>query len=147
MKMKPIALVVAGMAAAALLSTPVFAAKVSLSDSAIDAVSGKANTFNFQSDSTAVTSMGSDASANIQFNWYQWTDDHSADSSFNKGANDQSGDESKVQQNVTNSQGANALIWGSVGQNVLLNTEGTGGVGVVGSQSNMAYGVFAGGGF
>ena len=145
MKMKPIALVVAGMAAATLLSAPVFAAKVSLSDKAIDEVSGKANDYTFSSDSTATVSLASDASANIQFDWYQWTDLHTADGSTNKGANDQSGSASQVQQNIAGQ--ANALIWGSAGQNVLTNTEGAGGVGVGNDQTNMSYGVFAGGGF
>jgi hypothetical protein len=145
MKMKPIALVVAGMAAATLLSAPVYAAKVSLSDAAIDAVSGKLNTYTFSSDSSATVSLASDASANIQFDWYQWTDLHTADSSTNKGANDQSGSASLVQQNISGQ--ANALIWGSAGQNVLVNSEGTPAAGVTGSQTNMSYGVFAGGGF
>ena len=145
MKMKPIALVVAGMAAATLLSAPVYAAKVSLSDEAIDAVAGKANTYTFTSDSSATVSLASDASANIQFDWYQWTDNHAVDASTNKGANDQSGSSSLVQQNISGQ--ANALIWGSAGQNVLVNTEGTNSAGVVGSQTNMSYGVFAGGGF
>ena len=145
MKMKPIALVVAGMAAATLLSAPVFAAKTSLSDSEMDKVAGKDNTYTFSSDSTAVVSLASDASANIQFDWYQWADLHSADTSTNKGANDQSGSSSQVQQNIAGQ--ANALIWGSAGQNVLTNTEGSGGAGVGNDQTNMSYGVFAGGGF
>ena len=145
MKMKPIALVVAGMAAATLLSAPVFAAKTSLSDTEMDQVAGKANSYTFSSDSSTIATLASDASANIQFDWYQWTDDHAADVSTNKGANDQSGTSSLVQQNITAS--ANALIWGSAGQNVLTNGEGTPGVGVGNDQVNMSYGVFAGGGF
>jgi hypothetical protein len=145
MKMKPIALAVAGMAAATLLSAPVFAAKVSLSDEAIDAVAGKDNTYAFASDNTAVVSLAADASANIQFDWYQWQDYHTGDGSTNKGANDQSGSASQVQQSVQGS--ANALIWGSAGQNVLTNREGSGGAGIASSQVNMSYGVFAGGGF
>ena len=141
MKMKPIALAVAGMAAATLLSAPVFAAKVSLTDEAIDAVSGKDNSYSFASDNTAVVSLASDASANIQFDWYQWQDLHSTDQSGNKGANDQSGTSSLVQQNISGQ--ANALIWGSAGQNVLVST----GASVGNDQANMSYGVFAGGGF
>jgi len=145
MKMNPIALAVAGMAALTVASAPVFAAKVSLSDAAMDKVSGKANNYTFGSDSTATVSLASDASANIQFDWYQWSDVHSNDASSNKGANDQSGSASQVQQNVSGM--TNALIWGSAGQNYLHNVEGTGGVGVAGSQNNMSYGVFAAGGF
>ena len=145
MKMKPIALVVTGMAAATLLSAPVFAAKTSLSNSEMDKVAGKDNTYTFSSNSTATVSLASDASANIQFDWYQWADLHSADTSTNKGANDQSGSSSQVQQNIAGQ--ANALIWGSAGQNVLTNTEGAPGPGVGNDQTNMSYGVFAGGGF
>jgi hypothetical protein len=145
MKMKPIALAVAGMAAAGLLSAPVFAAKVSLGDKALDAVSGK-NAYNFSSSNTATVSLASDASANIQFDWYQWEDNHSGDASYNKGANDQSGSASQVQQNIQGE--ANALIWGSAGQNVLNNVGSIGSAqGVASSQVNMSYGVFAGGGF
>ena len=142
MKMKPIALVVAGMAAATLLTAPVFAAKTSLSDVSLDGVVAKGNSYHFSSDSSAVVSLSSDASANIQFDWYQWSDSHSGDTSTNKGANDQSGSHSQVQQSLTGD--ANALIWGSAGQNVLINTSGSN---VGGSQTNMSYGVFAAGGF
>jgi hypothetical protein len=143
MKMKPIALVVAGMAATTLLTVPVFAAKTSLSDVEMAGISGKGqNGYTFTSDSTALVSLSSDASANIQFDWYQWSDSHTGDASTNKGANDQSGSNSMVQQCITGS--ANALIWGSAGQNVLTNT---GSSDVAGSQTNMSYGVFAAGGF
>jgi hypothetical protein len=145
MKMKPIALIVAGMAAATMLSAPVFAAKAVVSDTEMDAVAGKDNTYTFSSDSSATVSLANDASANIQFDWYQWGDDHSTDGSSNKGANDQSGANSTVQQNISGS--ANALIWGSAGQNVLTNVEGSGAVGVGNDQTNMSYGVFAAGGF
>jgi fructose 1,6-bisphosphatase len=146
MKMKPITLVVAGIAAATLLSAPSFAAKVSMSDTALDGVTGMANNdYTFSSDSTATLNLSSDASANIQFDWYQWTDDHSADTSSNKGANDQSCSASQVQQSITGS--ANALIWGSAGQNVLTNTTATTINGVGNDQVNMSYGVFAAGGF
>jgi hypothetical protein len=146
MKMKPITLVVAGMAAATLLSAPSFAAKVSLSDTAMDGISGMANnTYTFSSDSTATVNLSSDASANIQFDWYQWTDSHASDNSSNKGANDQSGSASQVQQSIQGS--TNALIWGSAGQNFLSNTGATGGTGIGNDQVNMSYGVFAAGGF
>ena len=141
MKMKPIALVVAGMAAATLLTAPVFAAKTSLSDVSLDGVVAKGNSYHFSSDSSAVVSLSSDASANIQFDWYQWTDTHHNDQSQNKGANNQSGSHSQVQQSVSGQ--ANSLIWGSAGQNVLLNTSSS----VGNDQANMSYGVFAAGGF
>jgi hypothetical protein len=140
MKMKPIALVVAGVAAATVLTAPVFAAKTSLSDNALDTVAGKDNSYKFNSDSTATVSLSGDSSANIQFDWYQWTDNHSNDNSSNKGANDQSGATSHVQQSISGQ--INSLIWGSAGQNALTNTGS-----ITGSQNNMSYGVFAAGGF
>jgi hypothetical protein len=143
MKMKPIALVVAGMAAAGVLSAPVFAAKTALSDAALDNVVGQGNnTYLFNSGQSATVSMD-EGSANIQFDWYQWSDNHKGDTSTNKGANDQSGNSSTVQQSIQGS--ANALIWGSAGQNVLLNSGSGNTIGV--SQNNMSYGVFAAGGF
>jgi hypothetical protein len=141
MKMKPIALVVAGMAAAGVLAAPVFAAKTAVSDAALDNVTGKVNSYKFNSGESATVSL-SEGSANIQFDWYQWTDIHDKDSSTNKGANDQSGNSSLVQQSVQGQ--ANALIWGSAGQNVLTNSSTAT---ISGGQNNMSYGVFAAGGF
>ena len=145
MKKSPLALIIAGLAAGTLLSAPVFADTVALSDDAMDAIAGKANTYDFQSDQSATLSVGDDGSANIQFDWYQWTDDHSTDGSLDKGANNQSGASSNVQSTITTT--ANGIIWGALAQNTLVNDEGSGSVGVAGTQSNMSYGVFANGGF
>lgn len=145
MKKSPLALIIAGMAAATVLSAPVFADTVALSDDAMDAIAGKANTYTFTSDQNATLAVGDDGSANIQFDWYQWTDDHSTDGSLDKGANNQSGASSNVQSTITTT--ANGIIWGALAQNTLVNDEGTGGLGVAGTQSNMSYGVFANGGF
>ena len=141
MTTKPIVLVVAAMAVAILLSAPAFAAKASLSDEEIDAVSGNANNYTFSGDLSSTVSLAADANANIQFDWYQWTDVHVADDSNKKGANDQSGFASQVQQNIDGK--ANALIVGAAGQNVLNNSGGF----VGGSQTNLSYAAFASGGF
>jgi hypothetical protein len=119
MKMKPRMLLVAGMAAATLMSAPVFAAKVVISDAALDTVFGAANNSSFVSGISNSTVSGTNANGNIQIGSYQWSDDHSADSSVNKGANDQSGNLSQVQQNATTV--ANALAWGAVSQSVTTN--------------------------
>ena len=116
--MKPIALVAAGMAAATLMSAPVFAAKVALNDDALDLVYGAANSSIIYGTSNSTVSA-TNANGNIQIGSYQWDDDHSADSSANKGANIQSGDLSQVQQNA--STVANALAWGTVSQSVTTN--------------------------
>ena len=121
--MKFMALLVAGMAAATLLSTPAFAAKVVLSDEALDSVFGAANSTDIFGNSN-MTVSGLNANGNIQIGSYQWDDDHSADSSSNKGANNQSGDFSQVQQNATSV--ANALAWGAVAQTVTTNSADVG---------------------
>ncbi len=118
MKMKPIALLVAGMAAATLLSAPAFAAKVVLSDEALDGVYGAANSSIVYGTSDSTVS-GTNANGNIQIGSFQWDDNHSADSSFNKGANSQSGNLSQVQQNASTI--ANALAWGAVAQSITTN--------------------------
>jgi hypothetical protein len=145
MKKSQLAIIIAGLAAGTLLSAPVFADTVALSDTAMDAIAGKANTYTFSSDQSATLAAGSDASANIQFDWYQWTDDHSTDGSLDKGANNQSGASSNVQSTITTT--ANGIVWGALAQNTVVNTEGTPNAGIGGTQSNMAYGVFANGGF
>jgi hypothetical protein len=124
MKMKPIAMLAAGLAAASLLSAPVFAAKVALSDADLDRVFGEANsTIVYGTDNTTVS--GTNANGNIQIGSYQWDDNHSADSSFNKGANNQSGNLSQVQQNASSL--ANALAWGAISQSVTTNSADIGG--------------------
>jgi hypothetical protein len=141
MKKSQLAFIIAGMAAGTLMSAPVFAATTALSDTALDAVTGKANSFAFGATTTTNITAGDDASANIQVGWFQWTDDHSTDGSLDKGANNQSGASSNVQSNITTT--ANALFWGAVGQNTVENTGTT----IAGTQTNMGYGVFTNGGF
>ena len=129
-------------AAACLLASPAFAAKTSLGDSDLNKVTGKDNLYTFGDTATSTITNSQDASANIAFGWYQWTDDHSADVSDHKGANNQSGSASAVQQSVTAT--VNSLVWGAVGQNNLQNAAA---VLLSGDEVNMAYGVFAAGGF
>ena len=141
MVIKPIAVVVAGMAVALLLSEPVFAARALLSDEAIDEVAGAGNDYTFSGNSSATVSLAGGANGNIQLEGYQWSDDHSNDQSQSKGGNNQSGSASQVQQNISGH--ANALFVGSVSQNVLISSGGA----VGGSQNNTAYAVVASGGF
>ncbi len=129
-------------AATCLLASPAFAAKTSLDDGALGKVVGKANTYTIGSTSTMSVTNSNDASANIGFGLYQWSDDHSTDTSTHKGANDQSGQSSGVQASITGS--VNSLVWGAIGQNALTNGGTTT---LTGGEVNMSYGVFAGGGF
>jgi hypothetical protein len=141
MLMKPVVLVAAGVAAAVLLSAPVFAAKTPLSDEAMAEVSGHANDYTFNGNSNTTVSLAGGAGANVQFVGYQWSDNHASDQSQDKGANNQSGSASQVQQHVGGQ--ANALFVGSVNQNVLINSEGS----TSGNQNVTAYAVVAHGGF
>jgi hypothetical protein len=136
-------LLLVGMAAASLVTAAAQAAPTAIDDSALDGIAGKNNTFAMGSTAgvtTDVASMGNDNSANVQFIWYQWGDDHGQDGSNDKGANNVQGSASQVQQNITS--GVNALFWGGLGQNY-LNNSGE----ITGDQSNMGYGTFANGGF
>jgi len=100
------------------LALPVYAGTTALSDAALDAVSGKANTSTVAGVDTTTIS-GSTLNGNVQVGYYQWDDDHSADTSLNKGGNLQSGDSSQVQQNASSL--ANTLAWGAVSQSVTTN--------------------------
>ncbi len=140
MKMKPLALIMAGMAAGTLVSAPLFADPAALDDSSLDAVAGKANAYKFTTTVGTSNTMGSDNSANIQFGYYQWSDDHSADASKVKGGNDISGVSSQVQQNATAAN--NAIFWGGWTANNIINTAP-----VASQQMNMAYATMGAGGF
>ena len=138
--MKSIALATAGLAATTLLSAPVFAEKVPVSDTELSAVYGAANNSAFVGAIENSTVSATNASGNIQVGHFQWTDDHTADASINKGANNQSGDYSMVQQNAIVM--ANALAWGTVAQSVTMNTAS-----VAGSQRTESWAVMFIGGF
>ena len=119
MKKKSITFVVSAMAAATLLSAPVFAAKLPLSNTDLDAVSGAANNL-YVGSSADSTVNGSNANGNIQVAYFQWDDNHSHDQSINKGGNIQNDDQSEVQMNATVE--ANALAWGAIAQSITTNT-------------------------
>jgi hypothetical protein len=134
-------LLFAGMASAALLTAAVTtsqAAPTAMSDAGLDTISGKAN--NVTSATLDVsTTFGNDQSANVQWGFYQWYDDHTVDNSTVKGGNQMDGASSSVQATVMETN--NALFWGGLGQNAINSVSiGTGG-------ANMAYGTFAAGGF
>jgi len=135
-------LLFSGMAAASLLTAAVtatsYAAPAVVSDSALDAITGKNNVSSSSALAISVAFTGSDASANVQWAYYQWYDNHASDTSKVKGGNRFDGSTSAVQQSV--SELNNAIFWGGLGQNSLHTGAMSGG-------SNMAYGTFAGGGF
>ena len=117
--MKLITLIVACIATTTLPWTTALAAKVPLSDEELDAISGMANTMDVGNANSSIIS-GVNMNASIQIGSFQWNDNHTQDSSLDKGANNQSGIESQVQQYVT--AVTNALAWGTVAQSVTINT-------------------------
>ena len=121
------------------LALPVYAGTTVLSDEALDAVSGKANVSTVGgTDTTSIT--GTTLNGNIQVGYYQWDDDHSGDSSTNKGGNLQSGNNSAVQQN--GSAAANTLAWGAVSQSVTTNNADIGQTQAMESWATMYIGGF-----
>jgi len=87
--MKKATLILGGIAVLALMAMPVWAGMSPIADSDLAGISGKAsNQYLFSGTSNTSQILTSDNSANIQVGWYQWNDDHSADVSDHKGAND-----------------------------------------------------------
>ena len=141
MQVKLLTGVVVSMAATLMLSaSPAFADKVPVSDATLDAIYGAANNVDINGPSTRTIS-GLNMNGSIQVGSFQWDDNHAGDSSLNKGANNQSGDYSMVQQNAT--AVANALGWGAIAQSVTTNNNAA----VAGNQTTEAWAVLFVGGF
>ena len=138
--MKVIVFILACMAAVTLPCNTALAVKVPLSDKELDAISGMANTVNIGNANSSIIS-GVNMNGSIQIGSFQWDDNHTGDSSVDKGANNQSGIESQVQQHVTAL--TNALAWGTVAQSVTINTNSP----VHGDQTTSSYAVMFIGGF
>jgi hypothetical protein len=133
--------ILGGMAMLALLlAVPVRSEMVTASDSDLSGITGKVNnTLTFTGG--AVTDITAGGSANVQFGWYQWNDDHSADVSINKGGNNQSGDTSAVQENVV--ADSNLINWGAAANLIWISaTESS-----TGSIAQMPYATMGVGGF
>lgn len=133
-------LLFAGMAAATLLSAAVSAAPAVIGDDELSAISGKDNTTSASGSLSVTAAMTGDNSANIQWGFYQWGDDHSTDGSKVKGGNQVDGTNSTVQASVAASN--NAFFWGGLGQNELSVSTDLGD-----GAMNMGYGTFGNGGF
>lgn len=107
-----------------LASVPALAGSIALTDSQLDAVSGKANSSTVGgSDTTSVLGITS-TKGNVQVGYFQWDDTHAGDTSLNKAGNIQSGNNSMVQQNAT--AVVNILAWGGASQAVTNNTASIG---------------------
>ena len=137
-------LLYSGMAAASLLTAAFNATShadsVVASDEDLDQIAGKAgNRFytNFQF-KVYLAFTGIKADDNVQWGIEQWSDNHATDVSVGKAANHYDGTSSTFQAVVTEMN--NAIFWGGLGQNALD-------VGSMSGGTQLAYGVFADGGF
>lgn len=115
------------------------AAPTAVSDDDLDAISGKANSF--ETDASLGINLaltGGNQNGNVQLGSYQWFDNHSSDTSQGKGGNRFDGEQSTVQAKVTAVN--NSIFWGALGQSA-LNT------GILAGGSNMAHSTMMVGGF
>jgi hypothetical protein len=90
--------------AVALWVLPVTAEMALVGDTDLAQISGKNNSMGCGCGEASVD-------GSIQINDYSWTDNHAADNSNHKGANDQSGDNSQVQQTFVGQ--LNGITWGA----------------------------------
>ncbi|HKJ22914.1 MAG TPA: hypothetical protein VKA13_07480 [Gammaproteobacteria bacterium] len=112
-------------ACAMFLATPVYAAKQTMDDQSLAGITGKASNQATVSGNSSLNEFMNSAAGTVQVGYYQWNDDHSADASDHKGANDQSGANSMVQQNINAVE--NTLAWGGASQAATVNTASIGG--------------------
>ena len=105
---------------------PAFAAPLALSDAQLDSVSGKAGNLATVggANTTSITGLQGVAGS-IQVGYYQWADNHSSDTSQNKGGNIQSGNFSMVQQHAA--VAANQIAWGGASDSITNNVADIGG--------------------
>jgi len=121
-------------------ATPAFAAKHLVNNVELDGISARASNQVAISGNSFLKGLMNSSNGSIQVGSYQWSDDHSTDGSNHKGANDQSGAFSRVQQNVTTT--INALVWGAAAQVSTVNTAP-----VHGDQTTQAWATMFLGGF
>jgi hypothetical protein len=108
--MKSFLSILVGWVALGLLpALPVYATSlVAVDDSVLSAISGKGNDSQLLGDSSLFIEGGD---GNVQVGYFQWDDNHGADASNHKGANDQSGANNAAQANVVSS--SNSITWGT----------------------------------
>lgn len=122
------------------LATPVYAAKQTMDDQALAGITGKGGNQTTISGTSSLDMSQVSTAGSVQAGYYQWSDDHSSDASNHKGANDQSGAHSRVQQNIAVQE--NSLAWGGPSQSVTLNTAA-----IAGNQKTQAWWTMYLGGF
>ena len=102
--------------AAFVVAAPLYAATVAVSDEDLAGISGKeAEAIGTGGTGTAIAVgpgvYADEGFGNSQTGSYDWTDSHTTDQSNHKGANDISGSDSVVQQNVVATD--NTITWGA----------------------------------
>lgn len=100
--------------AAVLASSMAVAGQSSLSDAALEQITGKDNSATFTTSTTIANTMAGTSNGNVQVGFYQWEDNHSGDLSYAKGGNTANGDTSNVQASVTGEN--NIFGWGAAAQ-------------------------------
>lgn len=127
-------------ACAILLAAPAYAARKTMDDQSLAGISGKGdNSATIGGSSSLNLFMGKDGGS-VQVGFYQWNDNHSSDNSDHKGANDQSGNHSMVQEHIASVE--NTLAWGGASDAVTVNTAKVGGDQVTQSWWTMYLGGF-----
>lgn len=121
-------------------TAPAFAAKQIVDNTELQGISARATNQVSISGSSFLNELMNNTHGSIQVANFQWNDSHVADASNHKGANDQSGAFSQVQQNVTST--LNAIVWGASAQVSTVNTAS-----VQGDQVNQAWATMFLGGF
>lgn len=124
--------------AAVLASSMAYAGTTSISDSDLEAIAGKDNSATFASTNINVTL--SSGNGDVQVGFYQWDDNHSADTSNEKGGNTANGDTSNVQNGVTALN--NIFGWGAAAQ-----VDTTVGGSIAGTYATESWGTLYVGGF
>lgn len=107
-------LLISAASAAVLASTIAAAGPVSVSDSALEQITGKDNIAQFGGSTSVTVSSQDGTNGSVQVGFYQWEDNHSGDLSYAKGGNTANGDSSQVQAQVAGEN--NIFGWGAAAQ-------------------------------
>lgn len=122
------------------MSAPAFAGRRIVDNAELSGITARATNQVAISGNSFLKELMNSANGSIQVGSFQWNDNHSNDHSDHKGANDQSGAFSRVQQNVTAS--INSIVWGSAAQVSTVNTAPVHGDQVTQAWSTMFLGGF-----
>lgn len=122
------------------VSAPAFADPHIVNNAALAGITARATNQVGISGNSFLNELMNSTNGSIQVGSFQWNDNHTGDQSDHKGANDQSGAFSRVQQDV--SANINAIVWGSAAQVSTVNTAPVKGDQVTQAWSTMFLGGF-----